>query len=378
MKILLNASTLVQGGSLQACASFISEILKDVKSEKEWFFVVSTPLITEIEKMDIKLVNYIVLKKSPSKSLKVRKYLLELEKKVSPNIVFTFFGPAYVKFRSYHIMGVADGWVTHSNLQTFKLAKMGFKGSFRRVLEIIYKIRWYKFANWFVVEAECSKRGVCHRLGVDTEVSIVSNNCSALYADNNQFRPFPGKDHVVNILLFSGNYSHKGHGILIDIARKLRDFDIKFRFTVTLPKDSIVYKQLRAVFCENNMDAHLHNVGKVSLTDGPELYKKHDICLMPTILESFSATYPEAMSMGLPIITSDLEFAHDICGDSALYFIPMNGFDAAMKIAELLRSKLLWNYLILNGKKRLKQLPTSHEKYRKYINLLDACYKAEF
>lgn len=35
---------------------------------------------------------------------------------------------------------------------------------------------------------------------------------------------------------------------------------------------------------------------------------------MPTVLEVFSATYPEAMA--LPIVTSDLDFARDICDNA--------------------------------------------------------------
>ena len=40
------------------------------------------------------------------------------------------------------------------------------------------------------------------------------------------------------------------------------------------------------------------------------------------LLESFTGTYLEAMHFGLPILTSDLDFAHGLCGDAALYFDP--------------------------------------------------------
>jgi len=46
--------------------------------------------------------------------------------------------------------------------------------------------------------------------------------------------------------------------------------------------------------------------------------------LLPTLLESFSATYVEAMSFDCPILTSDLDFARGVCGDAAVYFDPWN------------------------------------------------------
>lgn len=45
---------------------------------------------------------------------------------------------------------------------------------------------------------------------------------------------------------------------------------------------------------------------------------------LPTLLECFSASYPEAGFMKVPIFTSDLSFAKTICGEGAFYFNPMD------------------------------------------------------
>ena len=64
----------------------------------------------------------------------------------------------------------------------------------------------------------------------------------------------------------------------------------------------------------------------------PKLYNQADAMFLPTLLETFSASYPEAMKMERPILTSDLDFAKDICGDAALYFNPLDSYDIANKI----------------------------------------------
>lgn len=38
---------------------------------------------------------------------------------------------------------------------------------------------------------------------------------------------------------------------------------------------------------------------------------------MPSLLECFTATYPEAMRMERPIVTTDLAFAQGLCGEAA-------------------------------------------------------------
>ena len=118
------------------------------------------------------------------------------------------------------------------------------------------------------------------------------------------------------------------------------------------------------------MAQHLVNVGPVALADGPALYQSCDVCFLPTLLETFTATYPEAMAMGLPIVTSDVDFARDICQSAAVYFRPRDPADAARTIDELLRQPAVWTALIRRGKDLLSKLPTPQQKYLDYVSLL--------
>ena len=52
-------------------------------------------------------------------------------------------------------------------------------------------------------------------------------------------------------------------------------------------------------------------------------------------MESFSSTYLEAMSFGRPILTSDLDFAREVCGNSAAYFNPWDVTSIADAIIDL-------------------------------------------
>ena len=73
----------------------------------------------------------------------------------------------------------------------------------------------------------------------------------------------------------------------------------------------------------------------------PMCTAQSDAMLLPTMLECFSASYPEAMVMKKPVLTSDLSFARSICGNAAIYFNPFDPADIADKIIGLVNDKTL-------------------------------------
>jgi glycosyltransferase involved in cell wall biosynthesis len=93
---------------------------------------------------------------------------------------------------------------------------------------------------------------------------------------------------------------------------------------------------------------------------------------LPSLIEIFTASYPEAMQMKKPILTSDLSFAHDICGEAAEYFDPVNPADIANKIIYLASNPARRTQLVKNGEKRLLQFETPASRAK---NLLDVCEK---
>ena len=75
--------------------------------------------------------------------------------------------------------------------------------------------------------------------------------------------------------------------------------------------------------------------------------------------------------MKRPIITTDLDFAHDICGDAALYYNPLDAVDAASKIARLTADEGLRSRLINEGSNRLKMFASPTERYERLVSYLE-------
>ena len=371
-RILLNATTLPKGGGIQACVSFIHLSL-ECSRDIEWIYVVSQIVKDELHKFPIKIEDnrLVVFNESPAKNAASRERLLKLSEDLEPDAVFTFFGPAYVKFKMPHLCGVADGWVTHST----RLAYQSLGSITSKILTFmrcVYKGYWYRFSDQWVVEADCAKKGLMRRIRVlEESVHVVKNTCAQHYNEG------VGKPYVfdteknINILTLSSYYPHKNLNIIPYIAQhlKMMGYD-DFQFIITIQKETPEEGRIIEL-CESlDVADCVNNVGPVSIVDGPALYAAVDIVLQPSLLETFSANYPEAMAQEKPIVTTDLDFAHDICEDAALYYPARDAKSAAECIGRLITNDGLVNNLKLNGKKILDKLPSSKDKYYAYESIL--------
>jgi glycosyltransferase involved in cell wall biosynthesis len=77
-----------------------------------------------------------------------------------------------------------------------------------------------------------------------------------------------------------------------------------------------------------------------------------DVMFLPTLLESFSGTYLEAMHLETPILTSDRDFAREICGDAAHYIDPLSPESMTDGILRLKEDPAYRRELVQRGHRR--------------------------
>ncbi len=362
----------MKGGALQAAVSFIHEATAQ-RGDIAWYFALSPAVLNELEPNNstLKTERITVLDPSPAKSSLSRKKLNKVEEVINPDAIFTFFGPAYVKFKAPHLCGVANGWVTHSNWLAFKSIKTKFQ-LIKSFLRCIYLGFWYRKASHWVVEAECARKGLATRMLIPlTHVDIVKNTCATgyLHFEGNKSKNYQQK---IRILTLSAYYPHKNLEIIPHVASKLRALvqNDDFEFVITIPHGTEEEYFLTETSKHLGVSESIKNLGPVRITDGPRLYSSCHIMFLPSLLETFSANYPEAMAMGLPIVTSDLAFARVTCKDAALYFPPKDAETAADCIASIINNESLRDTLVSRGKNVLTELPTPQDKYFQYESII--------
>ena len=376
---MLNASTLVMGGALQVAVTLVREILHS-KRGHEWVMVLSRQVFQELDKfnLDWSQVERYRITESPAKNRKARRQLKELERRIRPDVVFTVFGPSYVSFDSPHLCGVADGWVTHSN----RLAFSTLGGRMSALLmfgAIIYKGYWFRKADSWVVEANNARYGLSRRLRLPyKEINIIPNNCGEHYMKIEADIRIPKPGEKVRLLCLSSYYKHKNLEIIPKVAKEieLRDMELDFEFVLTLPPEDEGWKSIKEKARDLGVESRIRNEGPVSVLDGPSLYQNCHIAFQPSLLETFSANYPEAMASQRPIVTTDLDFAHSICGDAAIYFEASNAAAAAHAVLELVDSNDRWVKLVEAGRRRLRVFPDSKARVDQYVSILEKIHNA--
>ena len=145
---------------------------------------------------------------------------------------------------------------------------------------------------------------------------------------------------------------------------KIQRPNFHFRFVVTVEERNFYP-------LPDELKPHFLFLGKVDINECPSLYEQCDINFVPTLLECFTATYPEAMRMRKPIITTDLAFARGLCGNAALYYESINAQVAVNRILQLVDNNELQQELVTNGIKELEKFDTSSMRAAKVIQMCE-------
>jgi len=373
MKLLINTSNLYVGGGMQVAISFIDE-LKRLNIDNEYHIFISINIDKQIDKDNFpNNFHFYIIEKSPASlktRIKVVKQLDALEKQINPDIVFSIFAPTYWRPNTIHISGFALGWITNPYSEAYKV--LSLKQKIKRILDSIYKTYYVKRdSDYYVVETEDVKEKMFKVLDISKEnIFVVSNTYSTYFEQNNtEVYKLPYKEqNEFRLITIAYNYPHKNIKIIKDVLVFLTDLEINYKFYITIDD-----KSYNTIF--SGYEDKVINLGSVDLKDCPFLYAQSDALFLPTLLESFTASYPEAMKMKKPILTSDLSFAHSLCGDCALYFDPLNPKDIANKIIKLSKDKELQQKLIKKGIQRLESFETAESRAIKYIKICEQIIK---
>ncbi len=368
MRILVNTSKLRFGGAIQVALSFIYECRN--YSEHEYHVLVGQGVAKSLQKDEFPSnfhfydFNFGIVKlfKIP----RIASELSHYERIIQPDCVVTTSGPSYWHAKAPHLLGYNLGMYIYYDSPFFKTISLYRKLRY----DIKRKLHFWFFkrdATAYMVQTDDVNKRV--RKALKTEnVFTISNTYNNFFTDPVKYDiNLPAKmSDEIWFLTLTSYYPHKNLDIIPSVIEELnkRGFP-DVRFLLTLPET--VFARLF-----KNMDtSNIINVGTVRPEECPTLYNKCDYMFMPSLAECFSASYPEAMVMKKPIITTDLSFARSICDNAAVYYKPMDGKSAAEKIEELINDKNLQKELISNGLERLKKFNTAEERAGKILEICE-------
>jgi glycosyltransferase involved in cell wall biosynthesis len=174
----------------------------------------------------------------------------------------------------------------------------------------------------------------------------------------------------LNLLYLTHYYPHKNIEIFIPLAKEIIARGLNIRIITTISPDQHPNAELFLRRVQSlKLGKVIKNVGPVAMVDVPSLYMQTDGLLIPTLLESFSGTYVEAMFHGKPIFTSDLDFATGVCCDAAYYFDPFDPIDILDCILDSQNDLDGRQSKIEAGKRILNELMTWEQAFDAYLKL---------
>jgi len=202
---------------------------------------------------------------------------------------------------------------------------------------VVRKAKLYLFKKYlpYVNKLIAQNSALQERLELLYEIEGISIIPNAVSSEslNNELKFDFGFVEGLKLLCLTCYYPHKNLEIFIPLAKLIRDRGLDIKIILTISKEQGRNAECLLEEIKNNfLSDIIINIGPVSMDRVPSLYEQTDGLLLPTLLESFSGTYVEAMYHKKPIYTSNLDFAISVCHDSAYYFDPFDPDDILKKI----------------------------------------------
>ncbi len=369
MFFLINASNLKQGGGIQVTQSICGQLCK---YKKHHFIVVLSTYVDDslIEfGENVKVVKYNVQNTLLTLLFGRDNYLDALVKAEKIDAVLTVFGPSRWRPKVTHLCGFARAQLLIGS--QFKVNNSWWSELKQKLIFRIWTWSFKKSSNIFYTENSFISDMLPGLLGRNIKVYTVTNYYNQVFDQPQKWKKtikltdFEG----TTCLSVSTHYPHKNFEILIDVVKYLQQVhpDFKVRFVLTFDRqEMLVPETIKNAFVF---------IGKVGVEECPYLYEQCDIMFMPTLMECFTATYPEAMRMEVPIVTTDLEFANGLCGDAACYYSAVDAVAAAEAIYKVAMEKAYANQLVANGKKQLLKYDNYEQRSEKLVKILEEISK---
>lgn len=230
--------------------------------------------------------------------------------------------------------------------------------------------KYLKFIDIMIAQGPALRASLMRLYGFEA-IPVVPNAVSIDNILHSSFCNF-GLPGGFKLLCLSHYYSHKNLEVFIDLGEIIRVNQLDWRIVITIHPDQgygagIILNEIS----KRGLAHIICNVGPVSMAEVPSLYRQVDALLFPTLLESFSGTFVEAMFHGKPIFTSNYEFATDVCRDAAFYFDPLDVIDIFKCIRLATDNPNLIEQKIAAGKDRLRSMPNWNQAFDAYMKIIN-------
>ena len=380
MKVVVNTISTKKhsGGAYQIAYNFLMETLHN-QEDVEWYYITSSDVdeLVGNEFERLKGSKYFVFPTQPDfkgSYQRVKKELIEWEKKYKPDVIYTISSPCYFSFKTPEIMRFANAWVTNPN--KFAWQSMPLLKRLRMHLYRINQKRILRKAEYIITQSEAVRKGLLKITGLENNrIAVIPNVLPQVF--NNATVKRAEEDGWINIVCAAAPVPHKNLDIIPRVLFSLKENHgiSNVRFHLTIPEDDALFNRIKIECQKNGMADRIVNHGRCTQKQLIDIYNQCSICFLPTLLETFSASSLEAMYFGMYIVATDFDFNSEVIANAGLYYKPTDAKDAASKIALLIDDNKLQADLDLKMRERIQLYNDYSLHFKKTVAFLESVYK---
>ena len=225
--------------------------------------------------------------------------------------------------------------------------QMAWRSFLRNSLMEQYVTYYMRYATSFAVQTEVMRARLGKRFSLNADNIFLLPNAAITNKAVVQKKFSAQKNDGLRLLFLSKYYPHKNFECLVPLGKIVQARNIPARITLTIeagesPGAAAVLKDIQ----DAGLSDMIQTIGDVPMADIAGVLDSHDAVFLPTLLESFSGAYAEALQAGKIILTSHYDFATSLLGDAAFYFDPLkpeaiaDTIDTVIKSPDLVAQKL--------------------------------------
>jgi glycosyltransferase involved in cell wall biosynthesis len=371
--ILINGISAKGGGGKSLLVNFLTLLMNKKENGDTYFVVVPLELKTEYQKYVMENIHIIFL---PSSSLDLLKYnfyyanRLCMKHKISilinfaDVIVLTSIRQIYLFDWSYAIYPDSQAW-----------RRMSVKDRIVRSIKLYLIKRCITLPLLILAQTQTAKDRLKKYYNI-ANIDILPNAVSLDSLSGGECKDFNLPKNKIKLLYLTRYYTHKNIEIFLPLAELIRVRNLPYILVITIePSQHKNAKKILELIKKEKFEDVIVNTGEISMSNVPSLYQQTDALLIPTLLESFSGTYIEAMYHKKPIFTSDIDFARDVCQDAAFYFNPIDVEDILNTVIHAFNNPDLIKTSILNGIRRLSEYSSWEEVFYKMMGIIKGDFR---
>ena len=153
----------------------------------------------------------------------------------------------------------------------------------------------------YIVANSHSLQETCKEFSPKQEIEMISNGVDTelFYPDKNK----DSKTNEVQLLFISRLMPQKGIDILIKACHILNKRGIT-NYKLTIVGEGHLKDLMFSLIDEYNLKEKINYLGWKDLEELPEIYRRADVFILPSVMEGMSSVVLQAMASGLPIVAS--------------------------------------------------------------------------